>query len=88
MGRCLKCNKNTGWFGGERCEEHQVIYGQWKYGLELKITDGFYVGQSGKLLKYIETGIFVADKFHNHLKIRLDDGEIIIVPTCDVEIIE
>ena len=57
------------------------------YGTKVKLIDNFYKGQEGIIIQYLETGVLCSDPLHNHLKIKLNDNNIIIVPTCDVEII-
>ena len=69
MGKCARCGKNTGFFGGSYCKNEEAYV----YGDVLEVVDGFYRGQKGKLLTSYDCGW----KSTADYKIELSDGKII-----------
>ena len=67
MRGCSVCNKDTGWFGGYRCEEHNSLF----YGDEVIIVEGFHKGQKGRVINENKIGT------GTYYDILLSDGHII-----------
>jgi len=77
MGRCEKCNKETGWGGGNRCLEHPYeYYNGLKYGDRVELQ-GFYVG----------TKATIADETNDarYLLLQFDDGTIKRIHMCNIK---
>jgi len=71
MGRCIECNKDTGWFGFNRCSEHNI-----ELGKELTVASGFYAGKKGKILtRKLERMDGLGGERIAYYKIDLGDNE-------------
>ena len=82
MGRCMKCNKDTGWGNGSNCGEHDFNYND-----KVAIVSGFYKGQHGIVIDREYTG-GGNEVEHTYYTILLKDGKEAIIDFFRLELLK